>query len=128
MVSWWQLSQGLSTSLATRLRRRRLEGFKFSVYVLLPIGASYFFGSGAYPYLERIIQQVRFRAFSSSLGFFFLFLALVLFIPAASPLVRSASTSESVCSDDVCGSPGSTYVLLHATVAAPLDYLRMFTD
>ncbi|OSX71299.1 hypothetical protein BU14_0562s0011 [Porphyra umbilicalis] len=57
MVSWWQLSQGLSTSLATRLRRRRLEGFKFSVYVLLPIGASYFFGSGAYPYLERIIQQ-----------------------------------------------------------------------
>jgi len=70
MVRWWQLSQGLSTSLATRLRRRRLEGFKFSVYVLLPIGASYLFGSGAYPYLERIIQQVRLGAFSFSLCLF----------------------------------------------------------
>lgn len=85
MVSWWQLSQGLSTSLATRLRRRRLEGFKFSVYVLLPIGASYFFGSGAYPYLERIIQQVRFRAFSSSLGFFFFFLLSFFLFPPLRP-------------------------------------------
>lgn len=56
------------------------------------------------------------------------FLALVLCIPSASPLVRCASTAESACGDDVCGSPGSTYVSLHATVAAPLDCLCMFTD
>lgn len=59
MAGWTRLTAGLPTSLATRLRRRRLEAFKFSVYLLVPVGASYYFGSGAYPYLERIIQQVR---------------------------------------------------------------------
>ncbi|KAK1863130.1 hypothetical protein I4F81_005692 [Pyropia yezoensis] len=57
MAGWTRLTAGLPTSLATRLRRRRLEAFKFSVYLLVPVGASYYFGSGAYPYLERIIQQ-----------------------------------------------------------------------
>lgn len=58
-AGWARLTAGLPTSLATRLRRRRLEAFKFGVYLLVPVGASYYFGSGAYPYLERIIQQVR---------------------------------------------------------------------
>lgn len=38
-------------------RRQWLEAFKFSVYVITPIAATVYLGTGAYPYLEKIIHQ-----------------------------------------------------------------------
>lgn len=39
--------------------RQWLEAMKFAVYVITPIGATIFLGTGAYPYLEQIILNVR---------------------------------------------------------------------
>ncbi|CAN8071978.1 unnamed protein product [Agarophyton chilense] len=38
-------------------RRQWLEAFKFSVYVVTPIAATVYLGTGAYPYLEKIIRN-----------------------------------------------------------------------
>ena len=38
--------------------RQWLEVFKFSVYVATPIVATVYLGTGAYPYLEKIIHNV----------------------------------------------------------------------
>lgn len=38
--------------------RQWLEAFKFTVYVVTPIAATVYLGTGAYPYLERIIHNV----------------------------------------------------------------------
>lgn len=38
--------------------RQWLEAFKFSVYIITPIAATVYFGTGAYPYLERMIHHV----------------------------------------------------------------------
>lgn len=39
--------------------RQWLEALKFSVYVVTPIAATVYLGTGAYPYLERMIYNVR---------------------------------------------------------------------
>lgn len=47
--------------------RQWLEAFKFSVYIITPIGATIFLGTGAYPYLERMIANVCLPLLSISL-------------------------------------------------------------
>ncbi|PXF48998.1 hypothetical protein BWQ96_01136 [Gracilariopsis chorda] len=37
--------------------RQWLEALKFSVYVVTPIAATVYLGTGAYPYLERMIHN-----------------------------------------------------------------------
>lgn len=39
--------------------RQWLEAFKFTIYLTTPIAATIFLGTGAYPYLEKIIHNVR---------------------------------------------------------------------
>lgn len=41
--------------------RQWLEAVKFSVYLVSPICATIFLGTGAYPYLESIIANVSVR-------------------------------------------------------------------
>lgn len=38
--------------------RQWLEAFKFTVYVATPIAATVYLGTGAYPYLEKMIHNV----------------------------------------------------------------------
>lgn len=38
--------------------RQWLEALKFSIYVVTPIAATVYLGTGAYPYLERMIHNV----------------------------------------------------------------------
>lgn len=39
--------------------RQWLEAVKFTLYVATPIAATIYLGTGAYPYLEKIIHNVR---------------------------------------------------------------------
>lgn len=40
-------------------KRHWLEAMKFSLYIATPITATLLLGSGAYSYLEKIIEEVR---------------------------------------------------------------------